>query len=122
MWRYYCDKMLGKPKFNVEYYQEAWDFLMRVDEKTRAKIADNITKASCTLDPKLLKKLTGEVWEFRTLYNSKQYRMLAFWDKRDKEHTLVIATHGFVKKVGKVPQKEIDKTTHIMKEYFNTKK
>lgn len=114
--------MLGKPKFNVEYYQEAWDFLMRVDEKTRAKIADNITKASCTLDPKLLKKLTGEVWEFRTLYNSKQYRMLAFWDKRDKEQTLVIATHGFVKKVGKVPQKEIDKTTNIMKEYFNNKK
>lgn len=114
--------MINKPKFDVEYYQEAWDFLMRIDQKTRAKIADNITKARCSLDPKLLKKLTGDVWEFRTLYLGKQYRMLAFWDKRDKNHTLVIATHGFIKKVDKVPTKEIEKTTRIMNEYFNHKK
>lgn len=45
--------------------------------------------------------------------------MLAFWDKRNNADTLVIATHGFIKKVSQVPKKEIDKTEQIMKIYFN---
>ena len=31
---------------------------------------------------------------------------LAFWDKDDKINTLVIATHGFIKKTQKTPPKE----------------
>lgn len=108
-----------KPKFRVLLYKDAKDFLSRVEPKTRQKILDNMDIARSTLDPKLLKKLTGDVWEFRTLYNSKQYRMLAFWDKRNNADTLVIATHGFIKKVSQVPKKEIDKTEQIMKIYFN---
>jgi hypothetical protein len=84
-----------RPKFQIIYFEEAWDFLMRIDEKTRKKITDNIERARFTLDPRLLKKLTGDVWEFRAFYQGKQYRMLAFWDKREGKDTLVIATHGF---------------------------
>ncbi|MFI3289920.1 MAG: type II toxin-antitoxin system RelE/ParE family toxin [Rikenellaceae bacterium] len=105
-------------KFRVELHDEAVEFLRRVDVKTREKIVSNMHKASLCLDPKLLKKLTGDIWEFRTLYAGKQYRMLAFWDKRDGKETLVIATHGFIKKVSKVPQKEIDKAKNIMELYF----
>jgi len=48
-----------------------------------------------------------------------QYRLLAFWDKTDTKETLVISTHGIVKKVDKVPQKEIEKALRIRTEYFD---
>ena len=43
----------------------------------------------------------------------------AFWDT--EEETLVIATHGIVKKTQKTPLKEISKAEEIRKEYFNNK-
>ena len=47
------------------------------------------------------------------------YRLFAFWDK-DSE-TLVVATHGFMKKLKKHPQKEIAKAKALRKEYFKNK-
>ena len=47
------------------------------------------------------------------------YRLFAFWDK-DKE-TLVIATHGIIKKTQKTPNKEIAKAEAIRREYFKNK-
>jgi phage-related protein len=46
--------------------------------------------------------------------------LLAFWDKRDKSETLVIATHGFIKKTQKTPKDEIKKARQIMELYFKT--
>jgi hypothetical protein len=43
------------------------------------------------------------------LYHSIQYRLLAFWDKTSSTETLVISTHGFIKKRSKVPESEIQK-------------
>lgn len=112
-----------KEKFKVLYFTDAVKFLQRIEPKTREKILSNIDKARYTLDPKLFKKLTGtDIWEFRTLYNSKQYRLLAFWDKTKDVETLVIATHGFVKKTNKVPSKEVERANEIRNEYFNLKK
>lgn len=98
-----------KPKFRVVLYKNAKDFLSRVEPKTRQKILDNMDIARSTLDPKLLKKLTGDVWEFRTLYNSKQYRMLAFWDKRNNADTLVKLPTGSSKKLVKYLKKRLTK-------------
>jgi len=39
----------------------------------------------------------------------------AFWDKRDKRETLVVSTHGMIKKVSK---SETEKANKIMEEYF----
>ena len=39
-----------------------------------------------------------------------------------EKETLVIATHGIVKKTQKTPLKEIAKAEEIRKEYFNNKK
>jgi len=47
---------------------------------------------------------------------------LAFWDKSNKKNTLVIATHGFIKKTSKVPKNEIQKAENIRNEYFSSKK
>jgi len=42
-------------------------------------------------------------------------------DNTDRAETLVLATHGFVKKDEKVPQKEIDKAERIRQQYFKNK-
>lgn len=68
----------------------------------------------------LFKKLdNSEIWEFRTLYNGTAYRLFAFWDT--ETHTLVVATHGIVKKTQKTPKKEIAKAEAIMKRYYELK-
>jgi hypothetical protein len=41
--------------------------------------------------------------QFRTLYNKIAYRLFAFWDETEK--SMIIATHGIVKKTGKTPKK-----------------
>lgn len=114
--------MKAEARFKVVYSPDAMDFLRRIDTKTREKIVYNIDKAIYVLDPELFKKLTGDIWEFRTLYNGKQYRLLAFWDKSKSVDTLVIATHGFIKKTQKTPFKEIARANEIMKAYFEHKK
>ena len=108
-----------KKKFEVFFLPEAEDFINSQDEKTSKKILYNIDKASYSNDPKLFKKLTSEIWEFRTRFNNQQYRLLAFWDKREEQDVLVVSTHGFVKKTSKVEKKEIKKSEGLMKEYFD---
>ncbi len=72
--------------------------------------------------PELFKKLTNEIWEFKTKYLTKQIRLLAFWDKNNKAETLVVATNGFIKKTKKTPKAEIKKVEQIRKDYFEHKK
>jgi len=43
---------------------------------------------------------------------------MAFWDKTDNKRTLVIATHGFIKKVDKIPAHEITRANRLREEYF----
>ncbi|MBK9225483.1 MAG: type II toxin-antitoxin system RelE/ParE family toxin [Ignavibacteria bacterium] len=74
-----------------------------------------------TNDPRLFKKLQNDFWEFRTKYAGLQIRLLAFWDKMDNKKTLVVATHGFIKKVDKVPANEIDRAIKLKEKYFNEK-
>jgi Phage derived protein Gp49-like (DUF891) len=77
-----------------------------------------VYSAEQTNDPKLFKKLQNDIWEFRTQFLGIQIRLLAFWDKRDNKDTLVIATHGFVKKVDKVPANEISRAVRLRDKYF----
>lgn len=106
--------------FEPIYSDEVEEFLDSLEEKTRKKIIYNIDKSKLTLDPELFKKLDSDIWEFRTKFNRKQYRLLAFWDKRDSSKVLVIATHGFVKKTQKTPKTEISRAKQIMEFYFKT--
>lgn len=112
--------MKQNPKFQVVYMQEAIEFLQSLNVKVRDKIVYNIGKSMLVLDKELFKKLGNtDIWEFRTIYNGMAYRLLAFWDTETE--TLVIATHGFTKKIQKTPPKEIAKAQEIRKEYFNSK-
>ncbi len=108
------------PKFEVDFLEDAVDFLESLDEKSRRKIIFNIDKSRYVNDPKLFKKLTKDIWEFRTKYQKSQYRLFAFWDKRDNKNTLVISTHGVIKKTNKAPKGEIEKAEKLMEDYFDS--
>ena len=102
--RYLCtiiQNKMGINKLKVVLTEEAQAFLDAQPFKAQQKIYYNIFK------------------EFRTLYNGICYRLFSFWDT--EEETLVIATHGIVKKTQKTPLKEITKAEEIRKEYFNNK-
>lgn len=102
------------------YSKEADDFLDSLPQKAKDKILSNIRKSKYVLDPKLFKKLEGtDIWEFRTKYDGIQYRLLAFWDVTT--NSLVIATHGFVKKEQKTPKRQIKRAEEIRALYLKMK-
>lgn len=109
-------------RLKVLFMEEAVKFIEAQPKSASDKIFENIHRIeSGERNIKLFKKLEcSEIWEFRTLYNGKQYRLFAFWDTQTE--TLVIATHGIVKKTQKTPSKEIAKAERIRQEYFNEKK
>ena len=108
--------------FQTIFLEEANEFIADLDTKAARKILYNIDLAEQTNDPRLFKKLREEIWEFRIRHGSNQIRLLAFWDKTDSRNTLVVATHGFVKKVDKVPENEILRAKNLRKKYFEAKK
>lgn len=109
-------------EFQVIFLQGVDEFLSSLPAKARAKVIYNIDKVKGgIIDTELFKKLDGgnDIWEFRTKYNGMQYRLLAFWDKTTE--SLVVATHGIVKKTWAVPASEIAKAEALRKEYYETK-
>jgi len=84
--------------FEILFLDEAFEFLSSLERKHYEKILYNIRKSQLELDPELFKKLSDDIWEFRTLYQGLRYRLLAFWDKTSTIDTLVVSTHGFIKK------------------------
>ena len=119
---YIFDKKYMKPNFEIELLPDAIDFLENLDDKIREIIYYNFKKSQFVNDKELFKKLNEFIWEFRTLYNSKAYRLFSFWDKIEGKETLVVATHGILKKTQKTPTKEIKKAEEIRKQYLENKK
>ena len=108
--------------FQLALLDEAKNFLQSLPERAREKILYNIWRvAGGEKNRELFKKLeNSEIWEFRTLYNGISYRLFAFWDT--DAQTLVVDTHGFIKKKQKTPKKEIARAEAIMERYFELKK
>jgi hypothetical protein len=50
--------------------------------------------------------------------SNKWYRLFAFWDPTKPIETLIVCTHGLIKKT---PKNEIEKAEQIRKDYFNRK-
>ncbi len=108
-------------KLKVLLTEEAQAFLDAQPFKAQQKIYYNIFKVEeGVISADIFKKLENtDIWEFRTLYNNICYRLFSFWDT--EQDTLIIATHGIVKKTQKTPLKEIAKAEEIRKEYFSNK-
>jgi phage-related protein len=110
-----------KPKFAVKLLEEAELFIDSLPDKARDKIIYNLNKARMSSDKELFKKLSGEIWEFRTLYQSIAYRLFAFWAKSKKDRALVIITHGLIKKTEKTPKADLAKSLRLRTSYFESK-
>ncbi len=112
---------MEKPRFRIIYKRGAVEFLNSLPASVKNKVTYNVERSMYHTDSEIFKKLIGtEIWEFRTLYNKVAYRLFAFWDT--DEETLVVATHGIVKKTQKTPAKEIAKAETMRKEWFDRKK
>ncbi|MDY4740840.1 MAG: type II toxin-antitoxin system RelE/ParE family toxin [Alloprevotella sp.] len=107
--------------FRLALLEEAKKFLQSLPPQAYKKILYNIDRVvGGERNKELFKKLeNSEIWEFRTLYNGIAYRLFAFWDT--DMNTLVVATHGIIKKTQKTPKKEIARAEAIMKQYFEIK-
>ena len=105
-------------KFEVEFLPDAVEFMNGLDQKSQEKIYYNIRKAQLINDVALLRKLTTNIWEFRTVYNQTYYRLFAFWDKRGGQKTMVVATHGLIKKTAQTPKTDLEKAERLRKQYF----
>lgn len=112
---------MNEYRFRVDFLEEAKGFLGKQSEKAKNKIIYNIWKARSLNDKELFKKLQDEIWEFRTKYNGMYYRLFAFWDKEDNNDTVVISTHGLIKKTDKTPKSEIEHAENLRRKYFNEK-
>lgn len=108
-------------KFKVEFLPDAVEFMDGLDQKSQQKIYYNIKKAQLTNDTELFKKLNDNIWEFRTLYNKTHFRIFAFWDKSYGQQTLVLSTHGLIKKTGRTPANDLEKAERIRQQYFEQK-
>jgi len=109
-------------KYRIIFLELVKEFLDELNSKIRKKVLYNAWKSTEVNDPELFKKLNDNIWEFRTNFLTKQIRLLAFWDKTEKTDTLVIATHGYIKKTRKTPKTEIEKAEKIREKYFNDQK
>lgn len=104
-------------RFEIKYLPEAVNFMEIIEVKATEKLLYNISKSQEINDTRVFKKLRNcNIWEFRAEYNSNEYRLFAFWDK--KENTFVICTHGIKKKTQKISQREIDKAEQLRKKYL----
>ena len=115
------DNKMARNNPKVAYLEEALSFIESIPKSAGDKLLEIVHRVELgERNPIIFSKLEGtEIWEFRTLYNKVKYRLFAFWDTQTD--TLVIATHGIIKKTQKTPKKEIAKAERIRQEYFNAK-
>lgn len=107
--------------FQIVFADEALSFLKSIPRPAADKMNYIIHRVMAgERNKELFKKLeNSEIWEFRALYNRVSYRLFAFWDT--EKDTLVVVTHGIIKKTAKTPSKEITKAEAIRKAYFKNK-
>jgi len=97
------------------------EFLDSLPDKVFQKIAW-VLRLISELDQipsQFFKKLPGtdDIWECRIEYSSNNYRLLGFF----YNGSLIIFTHGFLKKTKRTPKKEIERAEECKQNYFRRK-
>jgi phage-related protein len=94
------------------------DFLASLSGKVAQKIAWvlQILEDLERVPSVFFKKLTGteEIWECRIQYGSNIYRIFCFFDS----HSVVVLTHGLIKKTQKTPPQEIERAESYRRDYL----
>lgn len=98
------------------------DFLDSLSGKVAQKIAwvPQLLEDLERVPSVFFKKLTGteEIWECRIQYGSNIYRIFCFFDS----HSVVVLTHGLVKKTQKTPPQEIERAESYRRDYLTRRK
>lgn len=113
---------MDKP-IELIFLKQAEEFTDSIDNNPKKKLFQAIRKTKERLFGQWFTKLKSSdgIFEFRVDDNGKYYRLFAFWDTEGDEVTLVVATHGLIKKTNKTPPSEIQKAEQIKREYFEEK-
>ena len=114
---------MHKP-IEVIFLNQAEDFVDSLEYKARRKLFQAIRKTKERLFGDWFKKIKDSdgIFEFCVDENGKFYRLFTFWDTEYPEETLIIGTHGLIKKSNKTPKEDIRKAEQIKREYFEEKK
>ncbi len=106
----------GEEKCPVE------EFLDSLPSKAAQKAAWVLSLAEDMdiLSSSYLKKLVGsdDIWEFRFQYGSSAYRIFCFFTGK----SVVVLTHGLVKKTQKTPHKEIKRAEAYKQDFLKRRK
>jgi len=114
-------------RFEVEFYetlngtQPAKEFLLSLDKKMRAKMADTISilqDNGYEFREPYSKHLSEGIFELRAKVGSDISRVLYFFFV--DQH--IILTNGFVKKTQKTPVKEVERAKKYREDYLHRKK
>ena len=106
------------PRFEVDFYekengeQPAKEFMLSLDKKLRAKLADTIMilqDNGYELREPYSKHISEGIFELRAKQGSDTTRVMYFFyvDRH------IILTNGFIKKTQKTPQSEIEKAKRV---------
>jgi phage-related protein len=108
-------------KINITFLEEAESFLDSIPDKAKKKILSDMRKTEAGLRGDWFRKMSGteDIWEFRTLFSKTYYRLFAFWDSTGGQRSLIVCTHGLVKKTDKTPAGEIERAERLKREYLN---
>jgi len=111
--------MIEKP-IEIILLRQAEDFLDEIEEPVRKKFFISMRKTKLRIFGNWFKKMIGtkDIYEFRVDNKGKYYRLYSFWDSRNDKQTLVVCTHGLLKKSNKTPKTEINKAEDIKDKYF----
>ena len=114
------------PRFEVDFYekengeQPAKEFMLSLDKKIRAKLADTIMilqDNGYELREPYSKHISEGIFELRAKQGSDITRVMYFFyvDRH------IILTNGFIKKTQKTPQSEIEKAKIYRSDYLKRK-
>ena len=104
----------------IIFLPEAEEFADKIEISARKKLFYAIRKTKMRIFGDWFEKLKSskDIFEFRIKDSSKFYRLFAFWDKTGDTQTLIVCTHGLIKKTNKTLKKEIEKAERIKEKYF----
>ena len=111
--------MMEKP-IEIILLKQAENFIDEIEEPVRKKFFISMRKTKSRIFGDWFKKMnaTNDLFEFRVENKGNFYRLFSFWDSRDGKQTLIVCTHGLVKKTNKTPKSEIEKAEKIKDLYF----
>jgi phage-related protein len=110
---------MSKP-IEIILLPEADNFVDKIEKSARKKLFYAIRKTKMMIYGDWFEKMKGskDIFEFRVKDSNKFFRLFAFWDRSGDNETLIVCTHGLIKKTNKTPKQDIEKAEMIKEKYF----